>query len=83
MRVVLVIVGIAISMYALHRLAVYAESRGWIFYRSRPPRVKMLGLLEELVEPRVEHQIVEMSSEAIRADHAESGDGYGDIDEPE
>jgi len=83
MRVFLIIVGAAISMYALHRLALYAESRGWIFYRIRPARVRMLGLLEELVEPRVEYHIEEMSSVAIRADHAESGDGYGDFDEPE
>jgi hypothetical protein len=83
MRVLLFTVGIAISMYALHRIATYAESRGWIFYRTRPPRVKMLGLLEELAEPRVEYQIEEMSSEAITADHAETGAGYGDFHELE
>lgn len=62
-------------IYGLHRLASFAESRGWIFYRTRPPRVRMIGLLEELVEPRVEYQIEEQSSEEIRADHAESGQG--------
>ena len=63
-----------ILAYCLHRLALYAESRGWIYYRTRPPRVRMLGMLEELVDPRVEYTIEEESSEAIRADHAESGD---------
>jgi hypothetical protein len=33
----------------------------------------MLGMLEELVDPRVEYAIEEESSEAIRADQVESG----------
>ena len=69
-------------IYGLHRLASFAESQGWIFYRTRPPRVRMLGLLEELVDPRAEYLVEEQSSEAIRADQAETGDGYREADEP-
>lgn len=76
MRFLLIAVGVVALIYGLHRLALFSESRGWIFYKTRPPRVRMLGLLEELVDPRVEYQIEEESAEAIRADQHESGDGY-------
>lgn len=74
MKVLLIIVGSAVLLYALHRLAVFAESRGWIFYKTRPPRVRMLGFLEELVQPSVEYQIEEQTSQETRADHADSGE---------
>lgn len=83
MEILLIIIGVVALLYGLHRLAMYAESRGWIFYKTRPPRVRMLGFLEELADPSVEHRIVEETSEAIRADHAEAGEGYGDTDESE
>ena len=83
MRGVVIVLVILAVLYGLHRLAGYAESRGWIFYRTRPPRVRMLGLLEELVDPRAEYVVEEQSSEAIRADQAETGDGYRRDDEPE
>lgn len=74
MRVSLIVAGVAVALYALHRLALFAESRGWIFYKTRPPRVRMLGLLEELVDPRAQYVVEEESSEAIRADQDETGD---------
>jgi hypothetical protein len=74
MRILLIVVAVLALVYCIHRLALYAESQGWIYYKTRPPRVRMLGMLEELVDPRVEYTIEEQSSEAIRADHAESGD---------
>lgn len=83
MKVLLIVIGVAVALYGLHRLALYTESRGWIFYKTRPPRVRMLGLLEELVDPRAEYMVEEESSEAIRADQSESGDGYRSDDEPE
>jgi hypothetical protein len=81
MRLALVGIGLVAVLYSLHRLAMLAESRGWIFYRTRPPRVRMLGMLEELVDPRVEYVVAEQTSEAIRADHAQTGDGYRHNDE--
>ena len=75
MKIALIALGAVVLVYLLHRLLRYAESKGWIFYRTRPPRVRFLGLLEELVEPSVEYLIEEESSEAIRADQAESGQG--------
>jgi hypothetical protein len=72
-----IVLGVIVVIYGLHRLALLAEERGWIFYRTRPPRVRMLGLLEELVQPSVEYQIEEESSEAIRADQVETGQDDG------
>lgn len=74
MKVLIIVVGAVVALYALHRLALYAESRGWIFYKTRPPRVRMLGFLEELVDPRSEYTIEEQASREIMADHEESGD---------
>lgn len=74
--------GLAALVLALHLLALYAERRGWIFYRTRPPRVRMLGLLEELVDPRVEYMVEEETHQSIRADHSEQGEGYRGPDEP-
>jgi hypothetical protein len=71
----LVVLGVVASLYVLHLLATYAESRGWIFYMTRPPRVRMLGFLEEIVDPRVEYVVEEETSEAIRAEQDESGEG--------
>jgi hypothetical protein len=82
-RPLLLAVGTAVLLYALHRLALHAESQGWIFYRARPPRVRTLGFLEELVDPRVEYMVEEQASEAIRANRPEQGEGYRDDDEPE
>lgn len=71
----LVVVGLVIAVYGLHRLALYGESRGWIFYKTRPPRVRTLGLLEELVEPEVEYMVEEQSAEAILAERDDTGEG--------
>lgn len=71
----LVIIVLVIALvYGLHRLALFAEYRGWIYYRTRPPRMRTLGLLEELADPSVEYRVEEQASEAIRADDEDSGD---------
>lgn len=75
MRPLLIATIVIAVLYGLHRLALFAEGRGWIFYKTRPPRMRTLGLLEELADPSVEYRIEEQSSEAIRADDEESGQG--------
>lgn len=75
MRPLLIATIVIAGLYGLHRLALFAEGRGWIFYKTRPPRMRTLGLLEELADPSVEYRIEEQSSEAIRADDEESGQG--------
>lgn len=75
MRPLLIAILVIAVIYGLHRLALFAEERGWIFYKTRPPRMRTLGLLEELADPSAEYRIEEQSSEAIRADDEESGQG--------
>lgn len=74
MKVLLIVTAIVVLGFLLHRALLAADARGWVFYKTRPPRIHFTGMLEELVEPRVEYMIEEQSSEAIRADVAESGD---------
>ena len=74
MTPLLITVLVIAGLYGLHRLALFAEYRGWIYYRTHPPRMRTLGLLEELADPSVEYRIEEQASEAIRADDEESGD---------
>ena len=75
MRVLLVVVGVSVILYLVHRLLLIADERGMVFYKTRPPRVRMLGFLEELVDPRAEYTVEHESAEVIRADQAESGEG--------
>ena len=74
MRPALIVLAVVALLYGLHRLALHAESRGWIYYRTRPPRMRSLGLLEQLSDPSVEYRVEEQASEAIRADQDSTGD---------
>ena len=74
MDTVAIVAIVVAALYGLHRLALFAESRGWLYYRTRPPRMRTLGILEELVDPSVEYRVEEQAAEAIRADHEESGE---------
>ncbi|HEY5889143.1 MAG TPA: hypothetical protein VIW94_00395 [Acidimicrobiia bacterium] len=66
--------GILVAGFCSHLALVFAEDRGWIFYRHRP-RIQFLGFFEELVEPRVEYVVEEQLFQRVKADHAESGQG--------
>ena len=67
----------AVAFYAVHRLALWAESRGWIYYRTKkmPSGAAGRAMLElsAIVEPEVEHVIEAIDSEQGRRDQAESG----------
>ncbi|HBY59259.1 MAG TPA: hypothetical protein DEH78_05525 [Solibacterales bacterium] len=51
----------AVCLYALHRLALWLEDKGWIFYARRRARPDALGNalvnLHELVKPEVRHTV--------------------------
>lgn len=79
MVVVAALLIVAALLFLLHRAASWAEGRGWIYYRSEDPKGPLpLGILEEIYQPSVEHLVVEISDEAIRADQDESGADPGD-----
>lgn len=78
MPIVLVCVGVGVIALGclLHRLALRAEQRGWIYYRSRPRfRGSTLGSLEEIYNPAMHHVMEERDSERGGGSQEESGDG--------
>ena len=86
MRWLLIAAGVGVAIYAFHRVATYAASRGWVYYRNGPKRGYSLGLIEEVFQPSMEFALEEESSEAVKADIPRSGqgeaysDGYRDRD---
>lgn len=76
MKVALWIVVIAIVLFLLDRLALWAESRGWIFYRRRHPSPGTVGSafleIQSMIEPGKVHVIEAQQEDA--SEEAESGD---------
>jgi hypothetical protein len=70
--------GVAIVLAAaasiVHLSLSWMEGRGWAYYRSKNrPRRSLLGLIEKIYQPSIEHVVEEQTSEQARADQAESG----------
>lgn len=76
MRFALIAAAVAAGLYGLHRLAVWAERRGWIYYREKRGSSGTVGnaLLEVLAlfEPSTRHVVEERRREAVEDD--ESGE---------
>jgi hypothetical protein len=72
------VVVVAFLGYAIHRLLLWAEGRGWVYYKNtKPPRGSGALAMQELAqiyEPQAEHVIEATRTESIVADHADSGD---------
>jgi hypothetical protein len=74
---VLIAAAAVLAWYGLHRLAVWAEARGWIFYKNK--RGPLGGFGMALIDattpfaPEIEHSIEEQQSERMRADVTRSG----------
>ena len=69
------LVMLALVAYGAHRFLLYAERRGWIYYKhtKRPPG-RGLGLLAQIYEPEMEHVVEEEASERVRRHDEESGE---------
>jgi hypothetical protein len=55
---VAILIAAPAALYALHRLALHLEERGYLYYRHRQPKpggVPPFLPLQEIVEPQVEH----------------------------
>lgn len=64
-----------LAIYGGHRLALWADERGWIFYKTKPKfRGSSLGLLESVYNPAMEHVVEERGGERSRGSQDESGD---------
>jgi len=68
MRLVLLGLAVAIAVYALHRLALALESRGWIHYARGRGRSGSLG--HALLEPSCRHAVEAVET---RPEQQESG----------
>ncbi len=77
-----IVVGLIVLGYGIHRLLLWAEDRGYIYYlrKSRPPGPS-LGLLAQIYKPEMEYVVEEETSQLVRGEDEESGRG-GD-DDPE
>ncbi len=65
-------------LFGLHRLALWAERRGWLYYRnSSRPRGAGLGLLAPIYNPAVEHVVEERTSARARRDETDHESGQG------
>ena len=69
------LVALAALLYGLHRLALWADSRGWIYYKTKPRfKGSSLGLIESVYNPAMEHVVEERGGERARGSQEESGD---------
>lgn len=67
--------GLVLVGYVLHRAALWAEQRGWIYYTTkRRPGGAGLSLIGQIYQPSIEHVVEEQQSERMRADQDDSGD---------
>ncbi|HEX3151019.1 MAG TPA: hypothetical protein VHR66_23265 [Gemmataceae bacterium] len=72
------IIGAAIGLYALHRLALRLERDGWIRYLHHPPRGAdgggaAFGELQKFFEPQTRH-VYEMKEQKRPLREADGGD---------
>ncbi len=76
----LIIVGVIVLLYGLHRAASWAERRGWIYYRTKGKSGGLgMSLIGQIYQPSIEHVVDEQQAERIRADRTESGDKPNEI----
>jgi hypothetical protein len=83
LRVFLTVTAVLVLLYGLHRLALWAENRGWIYYLRRKPTTSSLGNafleVQSLLEPEkrqlAEVQKAETIEEDEQGDPPEAGAG--------
>jgi hypothetical protein len=73
-------VGLAVvGLYGLHYLALWAESRGWIYYRTNHPPLGAAGLammeVVSIIHPQMECVIEEVRSEQAQSEQDQNGEG--------
>jgi hypothetical protein len=76
MKIALCTAAAILALFALDRLALWMESRGWIYYRRRKPQSSALGnaflQVQALIEPDTKHLLEARQEDVCEAD--ESGD---------
>ncbi len=71
----LILVGTPLALlgvlFLIDRLGVWAERRGWIYWRKPRPKTvgrAVLGALQEIVEPEIRHVIEATEQDRVRID---------------
>jgi hypothetical protein len=77
-KVVLLVVLAGVVLYGLHRLAIWAEDRGWLYYRKRGGTWRGAAAAQELqalLHPSSRHVVEESRrQELTRQDEGDSAD---------
>jgi len=76
MEVFLAVLTLIGLLYVLHRVALWAEGQGWVYYLNRKPSNSALGNafleIQSMIEPDKRHVVEARKEEAIEED--EQGD---------
>jgi len=80
----LIAAGVLLALYAVDRLFLWMEERGWVYYRKRRgsggASSGLLTTMQQFVEPQVQH-VIEMKERAKEHDRQEEGQP-SQVDEP-
>jgi len=72
------------GLYALHRLSLWAEERGYIYYLHKKPSSSAASCfvaLQQVIEPKVEHVIQVSRVNHLYGEEGASGQGRSDAAE--
>jgi hypothetical protein len=73
-----IIVGLALIIFAVHRFLLYAEQRGWVYYKHKraPAGSGALAFMElmKIYRPEIEHVIEEERGGDLRVTDDETGE---------
>ncbi|WP_280357578.1 hypothetical protein [Nocardia otitidiscaviarum] len=77
------VLGLVVGVIVVDRVAVWAEGRGWIYWRHRPRNAgvgpSVLGQMESLLSPSYRHVVEETrAKQVLRIDQA-AGENNGQI----
>ena len=70
-------IGLAVVGFAADRLALWMESKGWIYWRRSERRGSAsLGMLETIYQPSMVYTFEEETRQLTEAEQDESGEGH-------
>ena len=72
-----IVAGLALLLYGAHRFLLYAEQRGWVYYKHKraPAGSGVLAFMElmSIYKPEIEHVIEEQRGGELRVTDDETG----------
>ena len=73
-----IVAGLAVLIYGAHRLLLYAERRGWVYYKHKrgPAGAGAMAFMElmKIYRPEIEHVIEEERGGDLRGTDDETGE---------